>query len=127
MNVLLDTHTLLWFLNGDESLSARARTVIEDIRNQVFVSIASLWEISIKLSLGKLEYKFGLIKIAQLIEENGFLLLPITFDHTLIVSTLEFIHRDPFDRIITAQAIHEKMVILTKDSNIAQYKAKTSW
>ena len=127
MNVLLDTHALLWFLNGDDLLSAKARRVIEDKRNSAFVSIASLWEIAIKLSLRKLEYEFGLTKMYQLIEENGFVILPITFEHTLIVSSLEFIHRDPFDRIITAQAIKEKMAIMTKDLNIAQYKVKTIW
>lgn len=127
MNVLLDTHTLLWFLNGDDLLSNKARRAIEDRRNSVFVSIASFWEIAIKLSLRKLEYEYGLTKMYQLIEENGFVILPITFDHTLLVSSLEFIHRDPFDRIITAQAINEKMTILTKDANIAQYKVKTIW
>jgi len=127
MNVLLDTHALLWFLNGNNELSEKSRKAIEEINNDKFISIASLWEIAIKISLKKLEFKKGFKNIYRLIEENGFNILPISFEHTLIVSGLEFIHRDPFDRLLIAQAIHEKMIIITKDSNITKYHVKTLW
>jgi len=127
MNVLLDTHALLWFLNGDNELSEKSRKAIEEINNDKFISIVSLWEIAIKISLKKLEFKKGFKNIYRLIEENGFNILPISFEHTLIVSSLEFIHRDPFDRLLVAQAIHEKMIIITKDSNITKYRVKTLW
>ena len=84
-------------------------------------------EIAIKISLGKLEFKKGFKKLLGLIEENGFDILPISFDHTLIVSNLEFIHRDPFDRIIIAQCKSENLVLITRDSNIKQYNIDTLW
>jgi Uncharacterized protein conserved in bacteria len=127
MNVLLDTHALLWFLNGDNELSEKSRKAIEEINNDKFISIVSLWEIAIKISLKKLEFKKGFKNIYHLIEKNGFNILHISFEHTLIVSSLEFIHRDPFDRLLVAQAIHEKMIIITKDSNITKYHVKTLW
>ena len=97
MDLILDTHTLLWFLNGDEKLPLRIRHLIESEENTKYLSIASIWEIGIKMSLGKLIFPKGLEKLVSLVVENGFLILPITTQNIISVSNLEFIHRDPFD------------------------------
>lgn len=127
MNLLLDTHALIWFLNGDETLSDKAREAIEREGNQNFISIASIWEIAIKLSLGKIEIENGFNNFLKLIESNGFEILPISFPHLMILSELDFLHRDPFDRLIIAQAISEEMNIITKDEHICNYKCRTLW
>ena len=127
MRLLLDTHTLIWFINGDESLPKHVIKLIENPENDSFVSIASLWEIAIKISLGKLEFKKQFQHILKLLDQNGFQILPISFAHTYRVSNLEFIHRDPFDRIIVAQSIEEKMQIITKDRDINKYQVETTW
>ncbi len=114
MNVLLDTHTLIWFLNGDERLSLKAKEAIESQENINIISIASIWEIAIKISLGKFEFRKGFKKFLELIEDNGFEILPISFEHALKVSSLEFIHRDPFDRLIISQAITDKLKIVNQ-------------
>lgn len=123
---ILDTHTLIWFLNGDEQLSKAARFAIEDKKNNKYVSVASLWEIAIKISLKKLEFA-GFSGLANLIYENGFEILPITFEHTLKVAELNFIHNDPFDRILIAQGIVDHLGIISKDSNIAKYPVEIIW
>jgi PIN domain nuclease of toxin-antitoxin system len=127
MNYLLDTHTLIWFLNGDERLSGKAKEAIENPDNEKFVSIASVWELAIKTSLGKFKFEKGFRKFLELIENNGFAILHISFDHALTLSSLEFIHRDPFDRLIISQAITNMLTILTRDEYIAKYKIVTLW
>lgn len=128
MNLLLDTHTLIWFLNGDkDAISKKARAVIEKRENVKFVSIASCWEIAIKLSLGKLRFEGTFSELKEEINNSGFIILPITFEHTLKLINLKFYHRDPFDRLLVAQAIEEEMIIITKDEFIPQYKVKTIW
>ena len=125
MKVLLDTHVLLWFLNGDKKLSKQQNEFIESSKNLKFVSIASLWEISIKLSLNKLRLPLDLKSFIQLIDQNGFLILPIELEHIIAISDLEFIHRDPFDRILIAQSLAEKLTLLTNDEDIVKYRVKT--
>ncbi len=99
MNYLLDTHTLIWFLNGDENLSLKARKAIESSEAANFVSIASLWEMAIKISLGRLELNTSFEQIGEEINNNNFKMLPISFQDTLTISSLPFHHRDPFDRL----------------------------
>lgn len=124
---LLDTHTFIWFIEGSKELSGIARQEIE-VENAVnFVSIASLWEMAIKVSLGKLELKTPFHKIKNTIAENGFDILPVTFNDTLIISGLPFHHRDPFDRIILAQAITNKLAIISKDQQFSAYSANVVW
>lgn len=125
MNLLLDTHILIWFLNGDSRLSLKVKHAIEDINNTKIVSIASIWEIAIKISLDKFRFHKGFRKFLEIVEENGFVILPISFEHTLIVSTLEFNHRDPFDRILIAQCKCENFTLATQDENIKRYNIKT--
>jgi PIN domain nuclease of toxin-antitoxin system len=104
MNFLLDTHTFLWFVAGNDELSQNARQIIKDPLNNGFVSIASLWEISIKTALGKLTIKGKFETVIDDVIRNGFLLLPIEFQHTVRQYKLPFHHRDPFDRILVSQA-----------------------
>ncbi|MGH2646686.1 MAG: type II toxin-antitoxin system VapC family toxin [Ginsengibacter sp.] len=127
MNYLLDTHTLIWFLNGDKDLSAKARKTIESSNALNFVSIASLWEIAIKVSLGRLDLKTSFEKIGEEIISNNFQILPITFQDTLILSSLPFHHRDPFDRLIIAQSINNKFTIISKDQYFHNYKVEVIW
>jgi PIN domain nuclease of toxin-antitoxin system len=127
MNILLDTHTFIWFFNGDEQLSLKAKKLIEDSKTKKFVSIASLWEVAIKIGLKKLYFDGDTREVSELIEKNGFQILQISVDHTVAYETLELVHRDPFDRILIAQALVEKMTIITKDENIPKYRAKTNW
>ncbi|PZU86702.1 MAG: PIN domain nuclease [Chryseobacterium sp.] len=122
MKYLLDTHTLLWFFEGNSNLSDDARSAIENADNICFVSIASIWEIAIKISLGKLTLEISLNDLKSEILKNDFQLVPIEFDHIVELSNLEIIHRDPFDRIIISQAVCENCTIISKDSNFNQYK-----
>ena len=122
MRYLLDTHAILWFLAKDNSLSSNAKEIIEQ-NESVYVSIASLWEISIKYSIKKLDIL--LLNMNILIDQyikNSFTILP---KHIEEVSTLPFIHRDPFDRMLVAQAKVEDMTLITHDQYIPQYPIKT--
>jgi PIN domain nuclease of toxin-antitoxin system len=127
MNYLLDTHVLIWFLNGDKSLSSKARKAIESEAASNFVSIASLWEIAIKTSLDRLSIKVPFEKLAEELDKNNFQLLPITFSDTVILATLEFHHRDPFDRLIISQAISNDFTLISKDGEFSKYEIKLLW
>ncbi len=127
MNYLLDVHALIWFLNGDDNFSKKSKELIENQKNLKLISIATIWEIAIKISLGKFKFELGFKNFVDLINENGFEIIPISIQHTLKVSTLEFIHRDPFDRLIIAQAITDNLTIMTKDEYIEKYDVKTIW
>ena len=122
MKLLLDTHTLLWFIAGSASLSAYARSLIEDTANEKFVGIVSIWETAIKVSIGKISLSapFDILFPHQL-QINGFELLPVKVEHTSIVTTLPFHHRDPFDRLLVAQALEEKMTLLSVDEIFDDY------
>lgn len=127
MNLLLDTHTFIWFLNGDNQLSKNLKDLITDVTNKCFISIASLWEIAIKTSLNKLELLGGFDRIADFLNENDIELLPINFEHIQTLSQLSFHHRDPFDRIIIAQALRENFAIATKDNAFSKYQVIIIW
>jgi PIN domain nuclease of toxin-antitoxin system len=128
MNFLLDTHTILWFLNGDKTLlSKKAREIIEDPQYTKFVSMVSVWEVGIKIGIGKLEFPQNTRGFVQQAQKNGFKLLPIITDYVYPIEQLPMIHRDPFDRLLVAIAISEKMTIITADKNIAQYEAFHIW
>ena len=127
MKLLLDTHTFLWFIMGDRNLSASARALIEDSMNENFVSVASLWEIAIKVSVGKptLSMPFDTL-IPQQIADNGFELLTLEVGPAAALINLPFHHRDPFDRLLTAQAIVEQMQIVSTDT-IFMYPVTRLW
>ncbi len=128
MKLLLDTHALLWFIAGSTSLSSHARTLIEDPANHDFVSIASIWETAIKVSIGKmtLSAPFDDLFPRQL-EINGFELLPISVKQASIVSSLPFHHQDPFDRLLTAQAIQENLSLVSMDEVFDDYGITRLW
>ena len=123
---LLDTHTLLWFLRDSPQLSKKALEIITT-KNKVYVSIASLWEIAIKKSIGKLEFEHSIEKIAELCHEKDILILQIQPKYFDKIIKLPNIHNDPFDRLIISQAIIENLVIITKDTIIPKYSVKTIW
>jgi PIN domain nuclease of toxin-antitoxin system len=127
MNNLLDTHTLIRFINGDKALSVQAKDKIEDSNAINYVSIASLWEIAIKISLGKLELRTPFTEIRNQIRVNSFQILPVSFEDTLAVSTLTFHHRGTFDRILIAQAVNNNLQILTKDAAFENYDVSIVW
>lgn len=123
---LLDTHTLLWYFEGDPSLSANAKRAIVSSQH-VSISIVSLWEITIKKSLGKLSCKYQLAELSQLCITAQISVLPVTIDHLENLSSLPFINRDPFDRLLVAQAITEGLTLITKDEFIPSYSVSTLW
>jgi len=124
---LLDTHTLIWFLSGDHSLSKNAKSLIEEDGATNFVSIVSLWEIAVKISLNKLELNRPYQELSNQIIWNGFNILPVTFEDTLIVSTLPFHHRDPFDRILIAQCVNNNLRLVSKDPHFHFYNIPVIW
>lgn len=126
MMYLLDTHTLIWFLKGDKELSTKVVETIEK-SNTVFVSIASIWELSIKMSLGKFGFPNGIEGFIKLVLNNSFEILPISLEDTIKVCSLDYIHKDPFDRIMIAQCLHNDLILITKDSFIKKYPVKTVW
>jgi len=122
MRLLLDTHTLIWFFAGDSQLSTNARILIEDEDNNKLVSIASIWEMAIKESKGDLNLSLPLHEyIAQKLSLEDFNLLNINLDHLSQIVTMPFYHKDPFDRLLIAQAIMEGIPILSKDSKFDAY------
>lgn len=121
MKVIIDTHVLLWFMVGDKRLKKSVRKTIENPNNQVFVSNASLWEIAIKISIGKLQLVGSLADLKEYLERCEFLILPFDFDDLEILVNLPFLHQDPFDRLIIAQAMSKELDLLTDDANIAPY------
>ena len=118
MNFLLDTHTLIWTLENNLTLSHKARDAIINGENMIFVSSVSAWEISIKKSMGKLETPDNLYEEIRL---HRFTELKINFEHAQLAGKLPAIHKDPFDRMLISQAIIEKLTLITRDKQIAQY------
>ena len=127
MPLLLDTHTLLWFYSGDNQLPNHIKQEIENTNNQCFLSIASVWEITIKLGTGKLELDSSLNELFQFITRNQIEILPIEFNHLLRLEKLPNHHKDPFDRIIIAQSLEENLPIYTKDSFFQDYGVTVRW
>lgn len=127
MKLLIDTHVAIWFITEDKLLPNKIKTLIEDTTNECFVSIASLWEMGIKYSLGKLDLKADLKKIFELIDQSGFTVMPITKTHILANSMLDFHHRDPFDRLIIAQAKSDGFTLVSKDEMFKDYNINWIW
>lgn len=128
MKYLLDTHTLIWFISGDQQLSFHSQQLIENAENELLISIASIWEIALKFNLGKLQLAKPFNELfPQQLEENNIDILPIKIEHLNILSDLPFYHRDPFDRIIICQAIREQCPLISKDSFLDDYGIKREW
>lgn len=128
MRLLLDTHTLLWFFMGNPKLSNKARLLIEENQNQKLISVASVWEMSIKQSQNKLTLENTAADyIDEKIQVADFELLSINLRHLRLLSTLPFHHRDPFDRLLIAQAIQENIPVLSKDIAFDAYPVQRIW
>ncbi|MFN0013019.1 MAG: type II toxin-antitoxin system VapC family toxin [Saprospiraceae bacterium] len=121
MKFLLDTHAFLWFNQGDPKLSSKARDLIENPQNEMLVSMASLWEIAIKNSLGKMELDNGFEAVMDYVTKNKFELLYITYEHTRQQNQLPFIHKDPFDRMFVSQALVEEIDVISNDEVMDGY------
>ncbi len=124
---LLDTHTLIWYLEGNPNLSTTAKNAIETRTNHISVSPVTYWEMAIKISLGKLRLSQSLSNIMDEANRQGFYLLSIEKQHLLVVETLPFHHKDPFDRMIIAQAMSESKTIIGKDGNFPHYDVTILW
>jgi len=127
MNVLLDTHTAIWVLTDNQKkLSTQAHRSISRA-TQVFMSTASAWELAIKVGNGKLNFEGGAKNFIQQLEDNGVLILPIRYEHIIQAESLPHHHRDPFDRLLVATAMHENLTIITADQNIPAYGVPVIW
>lgn len=128
MNIILDTHTFLWFIGGSNRLSSHARDIIEDTSNDRYLSVASLWEMAIKVSIGKLDIPLPFTRLVrQHVVGNSIDLLQIEPEHLDEQRRMPFHHRDPFDRLIIAQAITEEMDVVGRDEAFEAYPIRMVW
>lgn len=128
MKVLLDTHTFLWAIRADERLSSRAREIFIAGRNELLLSVASIWEILLKVQVGKIRFEepaVGYLK--RQIFKNNIRMLPILMDHVAHLESLPLHHRDPFDRILVAQSMEENLSLLTADPLMKSYSVSVIW
>lgn len=128
MRLLLDSHSFLWFAGNDSQLRAYVRTLIEDEANDVFLSVGSLWEIAVKVSIGKLTLSapFGVL-IQQYLIQNKITILNITVSHAAVLSNLPLYHREPFDRLFVAQSLVEQIPIVSIDAALDPYGITRIW
>ena len=128
MRLLLDTHAFLWWVGDDSRLPDSARRLIGAARNEVLFSAVSAWEIVVRAALGKLTLPESPEHfVPNQLRENAFVALPVTVSHTLAVGRLPDLHRDPFDRLLIAQAILEDLTLVTRDEEIAKYPVPVAW
>lgn len=121
MKYLIDTHTFIWFIEGSPLVGSKIRSLIENSNNQIYISIASLWEISIKTSLRKLSMSMPYDFVYDDLKRLQIELLHIKFEHTALINKLPFHHKDPFDRMIVSQAICENLDLLSCDDKFDKY------
>jgi PIN domain nuclease of toxin-antitoxin system len=127
MRILLDTLVFIWFVEDDPQLADRTKLIIEKSTNNIYLSIASIWEIAIKMQLKKLDIEKTIEEIIDLVAINGFELLPILPEHIFRLTTLDFHHRDPFDRIIISQGLVENQAIVSRDKVFDDYGVTRIW
>jgi PIN domain nuclease of toxin-antitoxin system len=128
MTYILDTHALLWILTDDDRLSKKVRDTFLETKNIILLSLASIWEMSIKISLNKLKIKTSLASfVDQHVINNNIQILQILPEHLYPLEKLPFHHRDPFDRLIISQAIYENLPVITSDDNFDLYAVKRIW
>jgi PIN domain nuclease of toxin-antitoxin system len=128
MRLLLDTHSFLWFTANAPQLSTNAKNLIENPENEVFLSIISVWEIAILVSLDRVSFPIPLEEFIRThVRANRFQRLGLKIPHATAVATLPFHHRDPFDRMLAAQALQEALVIVSKDAVFDQYGVNRLW
>jgi PIN domain nuclease of toxin-antitoxin system len=122
VKLLLDTHILLWAAGQPEKLSKSTRDLLAKDENRLFFSAANIWEIVIKLGLGRKDFKVDPYRLRKMLVVHGYTELPITAEHALKVNSLPLLHKDPFDRMLLAQARAEGMQLLTADAAVSQYQ-----
>jgi PIN domain nuclease of toxin-antitoxin system len=127
MRMLLDTHAFLWFVRDDDRLSRVIKEEIILLQNEVLLSHASLWEIVIKASIGKLDIQQRFEELIQRAQDEAMTLLPIDLDSLALVATMPLHHRDPFDRLLIAQALSQNLPIVTRDPAFAAYPVEIIW
>lgn len=127
MAFLIDTHAFLWFVAGDKQLPESVKAKIFDINEACFLSVASLWEITIKNQIGKLTLNISLEELFEYADRNRIDIIQISCEHLLTLSKLPDLHSDPFDRIIVSQAISENFTLISKDKGLKKYKIKQQW
>ena len=127
MEYLLDTHAFLWFIDGSSELSTKAKEIILHPENMKFVSIVSFWEIAIILKIEKIQIDIPFKDLKNQALINGFQILPLLFEETWRLTTLQLHHRDPFDRILISQALQYKFFIISKDPEFKKYTNKVIW
>ena len=127
MAALLDTHTFLWFVSGDKQLPEKIKTKILNINEPCYISIASLWEITIKIQIGKLKIDISIEDLFKYADRNQIEIVQITTEHLLVLASLPQHHNDPFDRLIVSQAISENMTLYSRDKGLKKYKIKQEW
>jgi PIN domain nuclease of toxin-antitoxin system len=126
--LLLDTHTFIWWASEPKKLSKKVLTLCQDSNNTLILSVASVWEMQIKIQLGKLKLDAELADLIEVQRKiNDLQILPVRLEHTLEIKNLEDYHKDPFDRLLLAQARVEKLIMLSNDSNIKRYSASVIW
>lgn len=121
MNILLDTHVALWAITDSPRLRAPARDLIASSSNQIWISAATIWEISIKHTLARGDMPVSGSEALRYFNASGFRMLPVEAEHAVAVETLPALHQDPFDRILVAQALTEPMRLITHDATVARY------
>ncbi|MCE7860023.1 MAG: type II toxin-antitoxin system VapC family toxin [Chloroflexi bacterium CFX2] len=127
MKLLLDTHVFLWWDSEPEKLPQRVLNSLQNPENTLVLSVVSIWEMQIKIQLGKLSVKMPLAELIEQQRQNGIEILSVTASHVFAVESLPDHHKDPFDRLLVAQAIVEDMILVSSDPRIAQYPAKVEW
>ena len=128
MKILLDTHVALWWISGEDRFTPQAKELLLSGEHSFYLSIASAWEVAVKVSIGKLpEFPGGVKTFLARVEQMPISLLAVEPHHVELVETLPFHHRDPFDRLLVAAAKADGMTILTADENIRKYDVSTAW
>ncbi len=127
MNILLDTHTFIWYFQGSEQMSLKVLEILENPNNSLYLSIASLWEIAIKTGLGKLSLEIPFHELQSILDRLQIKILPITFADTEYYISLPLHHRDPFDRILISQAVNHSLKIVSADLAFDAYPIQRMW
>jgi PIN domain nuclease of toxin-antitoxin system len=127
MKLLVDTHILIWYIAGNSSLNPTMTDLLEATENDLSISVASLWEIAIKVSKGKLDLGIEFHELEEILAQLNIQILPILFGDLNVQRTLPFHHTDPFDRVIISQAINQNLVLMSADSEFSNYPVQNVW
>jgi PIN domain nuclease of toxin-antitoxin system len=127
MNLLIDTHILIWYIAGNPSLNPAMTDLLEATQNNLSISVASLWEIAIKVGKGKLDLGIEFHELEGILDRLNIQILPILFGDLKVQRTLPFHHTDPFDRLIISQAINQNLVLMSADSAFSNYPVQNIW